>query len=59
MNILILGDIMGPSGNSALVRNLKKVVDQNQIEFVIVNGENAAEDGLGITNQVANNIFVI
>ncbi len=57
MNILILGDIMGPSGNSALVRNLKKVVDQNQIEFVIVNGENAAEDGLGITNQVANNIF--
>ena len=57
MKLLILGDVMGASGRNALKDNLHKIVKENKIDFVIVNGENAAEDGLGITNKIAKNLF--
>ena len=45
MNILILGDIMGASGRKALFNNLPKLIQSYKINFVIVNGENASDDG--------------
>ena len=48
---------MGPTGNRALKSNLKKIIKDNEIDFVIVNGENAADDGLGITESIAEEIF--
>ena len=45
MKILVLGDVMGISGRTALKNNLSKIIEENQIEFTIINGENAADDG--------------
>ncbi len=57
MKILILGDIMGPSGREALKNNLSDLIKKKKLDFVIVNGENAADDGLGITNTIAGDFF--
>ena len=58
MNLLILGDVMGSSGRSALKNKLPKIITENKIDFVIVNGENAADDGRGITNLIAEEFFL-
>ena len=57
MNILILGDIMGKSGREVLKKNLNNLVEENQVDFVIANGENAADDGKGITEEIANELL--
>ena len=43
MNILILGDVVGPAGVKAVKERLPKIIEEKKIDFVIVNGENAAE----------------
>ena len=48
---------MGISGTDALRSNLKDVIKKKNIDFTIVNGENAAEDGRGITKEIANLFF--
>jgi len=48
MNILILGDIMGPSGREAIIKKLPGLIKEKTIDFVIVNGENAADPGVGV-----------
>ena len=57
MNILILGDIVGNAGRKAINKNLKKLIKKFQIDFTIVNGENAAEDGKGITEKISIELF--
>ena len=57
MNILILGDIIGPSGREAIIKKLPKLIKQKKIDFVIVNGENAADPGVGITKKNAEEFF--
>ncbi len=57
MKLLILGDVMGLSGRKALKKHLKKILDENKIDFSVINGENAAEDGKGITKVIAEEIF--
>ncbi len=57
MKILILGDVMGPSGRKALKANLPKIIKENKISFSIINGENAADDGKGITKEIAEELF--
>ena len=51
MNILLLGDVMGPSGREAIIKKLPNLIKQKKIDFVIVNGENAADTGVGITKK--------
>tara|TARA_B100000575_G_C23117588_1_gene646265 strand:+ start:141 stop:947 length:807 start_codon:yes stop_codon:yes gene_type:complete len=57
VNILVLGDVMGLSGRKALKKNLAKIIKSNKIDFSIVNGENAADDGKGITKEIAEEFF--
>ena len=57
MKILILGDVMGFSGRSVLKIKLPHIIKDNNINFVIVNGENAADDGKGITQDIAKEFF--
>jgi 2',3'-cyclic-nucleotide 2'-phosphodiesterase len=57
MRILFLGDIVGNSGCSAVIKNLRNQIKLKNIDFVIVNGENAAEQGVGLTEDIANNLF--
>jgi metallophosphoesterase (TIGR00282 family) len=57
MKILILGDVMGTSGRNVLKNKLSQIITENKIDFVIVNGENAADDGRGITQPIAEQFF--
>ena len=57
MRILFLGDVVGPSGCRAIRKNLKNQIYLKNIDYVIVNGENAAEEGVGITEKISNDFF--
>ena len=57
MRILFLGDVVGPSGCRAIRANLKNQINLKNIDYVIVNGENAAEEGVGITEKISNDFF--
>ena len=57
MKILILGDVMGASGRTALKNKLPKLIKDRDINFVIVNGENAAEAGVGLTKDICEDFF--
>ena len=59
MNILILGDIVGPSGRKALIEKLPNLIKKKKIDFVIVNGENAADTGVGITKKNTEEFFKV
>ena len=41
MKILFLGDVVGVSGCSKILNNLKSEIEKRNIDFVIVNGENS------------------
>ncbi len=57
MRILFLGDVVGPSGCDAIKKNLKKKKQEMEVDFVIVNGENAADPGVGITEKITNEFY--
>ena len=59
MNILILGDIVGPSGREALTKRLPGLIKKKKLDFVIVNGENAADTGVGITKKNTEEFFKV
>lgn len=58
MKILAVGDLVGNSGIKELKKQLATIKQKEQIDFVIVNGENAAE-GMGITQQNFNDILTL
>ena len=43
MKILAVGDLVVTSGVKKLQKELHKIKEQENIDFIIVNGENAAE----------------
>ena len=57
MRILFLGDVVGISGCSKLMNNLLNEIKLKKIGFVIVNGENAAPQGVGLTKEICNDFF--
>ena len=57
MKILVLGDVMGPPGRNALKKHLLKIIKDNKFDFSVINGENAANDGKGITKEIAEEFF--
>tara|TARA_Y100001970_G_scaffold292493_1_gene434003 strand:+ start:1393 stop:2202 length:810 start_codon:yes stop_codon:yes gene_type:complete len=59
MNILVLGDVVGPSGIKAIKEKLPKLIKEKKIDFVVVNGENAAESGGGITEKNTKELFSV
>ena len=56
MRILAVGDIVGSTGINELKSKLKGIKESENIDFVIVNGENSAE-GMGITEKNFNDII--
>ena len=52
LNILFIGDVFGQPGREALLRWLPGFRDERAVDFVIANGENAA-NGAGITSKIA------
>ena len=57
MRILFLGDVVGIAGCSKLMNNLLNEIKSKKIDFVIVNGENAAAQGVGLTKEICNDFF--
>jgi len=57
MRILFLGDVVGISGRSMVLNNLLSKIEEKKIDFVVVNGENAADVGVGITEEICKDFF--
>ena len=57
MRILFLGDVVGNSGCSKIVGSLADQIKFKKIDFVIVNAENAAEAGVGLTKEICEDFF--
>ena len=57
MRILFLGDVVGSSGCAKLTKDLPSQKKLRNIDFVIVNGENAAEAGVGLTREICEDFF--
>src|SRR5437667_5616021 len=51
MRILFIGDIVGRSGRAILLERLPRLIASWQLDFVAINGENAA-GGFGITEAI-------
>ena len=51
MRILFIGDIVGRSGRAVLLEHLPGLVRDWKLDFVAINGENAA-GGFGITEAI-------
>ncbi|MCI8309720.1 MAG: TIGR00282 family metallophosphoesterase [Clostridia bacterium] len=56
MNVLAVGDIVGRTGIDKLKEELPKIIKEYNINFTIVNGENAAE-GMGLTEKMYKEIL--
>ncbi len=55
MRILFIGDIVGRSGRAIVVERLPALVRDWKLDFVVINGENAA-GGFGITETIYNDL---
>ncbi len=51
LRILFLGDIVGEPGRNAVIARLPELKEKHALDFIIVNGENAA-GGRGITGKI-------
>ena len=56
MRLLFVGDVVGGIGKRTLLALLPELRERHALDFVVVNGENAA-GGLGITPKIADEMF--
>lgn len=56
MRLLFLGDVVGRTGRAAVVQSLPRLVADYRLDFVVVNGENAA-GGFGITEDILRSLL--
>jgi metallophosphoesterase (TIGR00282 family) len=56
MRILFVGDVFGVPGRRALEERLPGLREELEVDFCVVNGENAA-DGAGITGRLADRML--
>lgn len=56
MRVMFLGDVVGRGGRRAVTERLPRLVGELGIDFVVVNGENAA-GGFGITEEIAEDLI--
>jgi metallophosphoesterase (TIGR00282 family) len=56
VRILFIGDIVGRSGRAAVVERLPGLMQDWQLDFVVINGENAA-GGFGITETIYDDLI--
>lgn len=56
MRILVCGDVVGSSGRKAVADHLPRLRRELDIDFCVVNGENAAH-GFGITDKICAGLY--
>ena len=57
MRILFCGDIVGKAGRKVVCDNLPMLKQAHSLDFIIVNGENAAH-GFGLTEKICHELFM-
>jgi metallophosphoesterase (TIGR00282 family) len=58
MRVLVLGDIVGKPGRTAIAQLLPSLVKRYQLDFVVANGENAS-GGVGLTTETACDLLTL
>jgi len=56
VKLLYLGDLVGRAGRTAVIESLPQLRQDLDLDFVIVNGENAA-NGFGITPKICDQVY--
>jgi len=56
MKLMFCGDVLGRSGRDAVVERVPLLRQSLSLDFVVVNGENAAH-GFGITPKICEEFF--
>ncbi len=56
MRLLFVGDVVGRSGRIAIAERLPGLISDLRLDFVVVNGENAA-GGFGITEEITQDFL--
>ncbi|GHT71374.1 2',3'-cyclic-nucleotide 2'-phosphodiesterase [Spirochaetia bacterium] len=56
LNVMMIGDVVGDPGLAVLEQRLPGLVREHGADFVVVNGENAA-DGFGLTKETLDRIL--
>lgn len=56
MRLLFLGDVVGRAGRVAISERLPDLIRKHHLDFVVVNGENAA-GGFGITEEILQDLL--
>ncbi|PTM58908.1 TIGR00282 family metallophosphoesterase [Desmospora activa] len=57
MRVLMIGDVVGKPGQETLFSYLPRLKGTYQPDAIVVNGENAANDGRGITRAISREFF--
>tara|TARA_B100001989_G_C24509457_1_gene449565 strand:+ start:134 stop:937 length:804 start_codon:yes stop_codon:yes gene_type:complete len=57
MKILFLGDVVGDTGCRKIINDLLSQINKYEIDFVIVNGENADSSGKGLNQVICEKFF--
>ena len=57
MRILFCGDVVGRAGREAVTKHVPVLRNRLRLDFVIANGENAADPGVGITKKNVEEFF--
>jgi metallophosphoesterase (TIGR00282 family) len=58
LRLLFVGDVLGRTGRAAIVRRLPRLRQAWALDFVVVNGENAA-GGFGVTEAICAEFFAV
>ncbi|MDX6385455.1 MAG: 2,3-cyclic-nucleotide 2-phosphodiesterase, partial [Blastocatellia bacterium] len=56
MKLLLIGDVVGKPGRTALLDRLQDLKEQHDIDFTVMNAENVA-GGFSITAAIADHLF--
>lgn len=57
LRVLVVGDVIGPSGRDAVARFVPALREELRLDAVIVNGENSADNGMGIVPATAEHLL--
>ena len=58
IRLLFIGDVVGRSGRAALIEQVPLLRDRWELDFVVVNGENAA-GGFGLTESLFQEFLAV
>ena len=57
--LLFIGDVIGPVGRKAILALVPDLRRELALDAVVVNGENSADNGFGITTEIAKSFLSV